>query len=214
VQECKPHPAPSPRTQHPSIHRVSSLHDQITKALAQYERDDNLGTLLDSIRALSARSDIDALIEAADPFRDRVEVVIPVYENVIARRPTDARSLVALANAYWLSGRGPEIVGELAERARAADPTNRAAWHLWALAESKIRDRVERWTQVVERFPEDQLARAALGDNAAGLAGAEHDPIALDLAIRTYEALWQEAPTPTQRRALEQTLEKLRTWKL
>ena len=61
-----------------------------------------------------------------------------------------------------------------------------------------------------ERFPDDKLARAALADNAASVAGAEHDPLALELAIRTYEGLWQEAPTPTQRRALEETLETLR----
>jgi hypothetical protein len=58
------------------------------------------------------------------------------------------------------------------------------------------------------------LARAALADNAAGLAGAEHDPLALDLAVATYEGLLAEAETPTQRRALEHTLDTLRSWKL
>ena len=105
-------------------------------------------------------------------------------------------------------------MGELAARAKAADPANRAAWHLWALAESNVRDRVERWKQVAGRFPHDQLARAALADNATSLAGAEHDPLALDLAITTYERLLEEAQTPTQKRALEQTLETLRGWKL
>ena len=191
-----------------------TLPEKLNEALARYEKDDNLGTLFDSIKQLATTADLDALIGAAEPHRERPEVVIPVYEHVVAQRPNDARALVALANAYWLSGRGPEIVGELAERARAADPENRAAWHLWALAEQSIRRRVERWQQVAARFPADQLARAALADNAAGLAGAEHDPLALKLAITTYEGLWQEAPTPTQRRALEQTLETLRNWKL
>jgi hypothetical protein len=67
---------------------------------------------------------------------------------------------------------------------------------------------------VCSRFPRDQLARAALADNATSLAGAEHDPLALDLAITTYEGLMGEAQTPTQRRALETTLETLRGWKL
>ena len=49
---------------------------------------------------------------------------------------------------------------------------------------------------------------------AAGLAGAEHDPLALDLAVKTYEGLWAEASTPTQRRALEETLQTLKGWKL
>jgi hypothetical protein len=190
------------------------LTEQLRAAVASYERDDNLGALFDSIRAMARDADTDDVIEAAEEYRDRPEVVIPVYEHVSSVRPKDARALVTLANAYWLTGRGPEVVGSLAERAKAADPQNRGAWHLWALAVSEVRARVERWRQVTERFPDDLLARAALADNAASLAGAEHDPLALDLAVRTYEGLWQESPTPTQRRALEQTLETLRGWKL
>jgi hypothetical protein len=190
------------------------LTEQLRAAVASYERDDNLGALFDAIRAMARDADTDDVIEAAEEYRDRPEVVIPVYEHVSSVRPKDARALVTLANAYWLTGRGPEVVGSLAERAKAADPQNRGAWHLWALAVSEVRARVERWRQVTERFPDDLLARAALADNAASLAGAEHDPLALDLAVRTYEGLWQESPTPTQRRALEQTLETLRGWKL
>jgi hypothetical protein len=190
------------------------LSDQISSALAQYERDDNLGVLLDTLRILAKGSDVDTLVAAVEPFRDRPEVVIPVYEHVVERRPRDARALVVLANAYWLTGRGPDVVGELADRAKAADENNRGAWHLWSLAESNVRARMERWSEVARRFPDDQLARAALADNAASVAGAEHDPLALALAIETYEGLWQEAPTPTQRRALEQTLTTLRAWKL
>jgi hypothetical protein len=191
-----------------------SLSQRLAALLAAYESDDNLGALLDAIRDIAKSADIDELIAAAEPFRDRPEVAMPVYEQVIAARPTDARALVILANAYWISGRGPDVVGDLAARATKADPANRGAWHLWALAESNVRDRVERWRQVSERFPDDQLARAALADNATSLAGAEHDPLALDLAIRTYEGLWQESPNAAQRDALEKTLETLRGWKL
>ena len=187
---------------------------RLRAAVAQYDGDDNLGALFDAIRNLARDARVEDLITAADEYSDRPEVVIPVYEQVTARRPDDARALVVLANAYWLTGRGPEVVAPLAERAKTADPHNRGAWHLWALAEPDVRSRVERWRQVTERFPDDLLARAALADNAASLAGAEHDPLALDLAVRTYEGLWQESPTPTQRRALEQTLETLRGWKL
>ena len=193
---------------------MTSLSDELSAALARYDQDDNLGTLFDTVKALAKAADLDALVAATDQYRDRAEVVIPVYEHVIAQRPNDARALVTLANAYWLSGRGPEVVGELADRAKTADPHNRAAWHLWALSEQSVRRRVERWQHVADLFPADQLARAALADNAASLAGAEHDPLALDLAVKTYEGLWQEAPTPTQRRALEQTLDTLRNWKL
>jgi hypothetical protein len=193
---------------------MSSIHAAITAALTRYEQDDNLGVLLDTLRTAARKTDVEELIAAAETFRDRPEAAIPLYEQITAERPTDARALVALANAYWLTGRGPDLVGELAERAKAADPSNRAAWHLWALAQSNVRKRVERWQEVSRRFPQDQLARAALADNATSLAGGEHDPVALALAIDTYEGLLRESTAPAQRRALEQTLQTLRNWKL
>ena len=197
-----------------SFLRMAALQEQLELALARYEGDDNLGALLDTVRQLAQAADVDELIAATEPLKERPEIVMPVYEHVVAKRPRDARALVLLANAYWITGRGPDVVGALAERATAADPGNRGAWHLWALSESNVRDRVERWRQVSERFPDDRLARAALADNATSLAGAEHDPIALDLAIKTYEGLWQESPNPAQQQALEKTLETLRGWKL
>lgn len=193
---------------------MTDLTARLAGALARYDTDDNLGALMDDVRDAARTAGPDELMTAAESFKDRVEIVIPVYEQVVKGRPDDARALVTLANAYWLTGRGPDVVGDLAERAKRSDPANRGAWHLWALAESDVRARLGRWTQVAERFPADQLARAALADNAAGLAGAEHDPLALDLAVKTYEGLLAEAETPTQRRALEQTLETMRGWKL
>src|SRR5918999_2286989 len=121
----------------PSSEEVTDVAAELASAVADYRRDDNLGTLLDRLRRVAAAVDPDTLTAAAEPFRDLPEVVIPVYEHVVAARPADARAMVALANAYWLTGRGPEVVGELAARATAAEPTNRAAWHLWALAESR-----------------------------------------------------------------------------
>ena len=64
---------------------------------------------------------------------------------------------------------------------------------------------------VVAEFPEDQLARAALADNAVSLATDEDDPVALKLAIDTYEGLLREATQTAQRLALEETLKKLRS---
>jgi len=134
-------------------------------------------------------------------------------ERAVAERPDDAQALVALANAYWLSGHGPDVVGDLASRAIAADPANRAGWHLWALAESDPRQRVVRWQQVSARFPGDDLARANVADNAAALAGAEHDYDALDLAIVTYEQLLATVEHPQQREALDTAIRKLKTWR-
>ena len=186
----------------------------VSAAVQEYRADGDIGGLFERMKALSIAADPDALMAATAPFHDLPEVVIPAYERVVAARPADAQAMVVLANAYWLTGRGADIVGALAARAIAADASNRGAWHLWCLSESNPRARVERWQQVAERFPADQLARAALADNAASLAGAEHDPLALELAVRTYEGLWAEASRDEERRALEESIAKLKGWKL
>jgi tetratricopeptide (TPR) repeat protein len=134
-------------------------------------------------------------------------------ERIVEVNPHDAQALVRLANAYWIEGRGPDLVGELAQRARTLDPTNRGAWHLWALSESNPRDRVERWREVTLQFPEDDLARVNLADNAAALAGAEQDYQALDLAIETYEQLLKTAQHPDQKNALTTAINTLKKWK-
>jgi hypothetical protein len=138
---------------------------------------------------------------------------IAALERAVQDQPDDAQALVRLANAYWLEGAGPEAVNELASRARTLDPQNRGAWHLWALAESNPRARVERWRQVTVQFPSDELARANLADNAASLAGAEHDYDALALAIATYEQLLASASQPDQRTALATAIDTLKKWK-
>ncbi len=186
----------------------------LAAAVHEYRQQGDVGTLLDRVRTLAQAADPDLLLAAAAPFRDLPEVVIPVYERVVAVRPGDAQAMVVLANAYWLTGRGADVVGDLAGRAIAADQTNRGGWHLWALAQSDPRARMERWQQVATRFPADQLARAALADNAAAVAGAEHDPLALDLAVLTYEGLWAEASRHEERLALEETIAKLKGWVL
>ena len=186
----------------------------VSGAVQQYRHDGDIAVLLERMKELSIAADPDVLVAATAPYHDLPEVVIPAYERVVEAREADAQAMVVLANAYWLTGRGSDIVGALATRAIAADDANRGAWHLWSLSESNPRGRVERWQQVAERFPADQLARAALADNAASLAGAEHDPIALDLAVRTYEGLWAEASRDEERRALEESIAKLKGWKL
>ena len=197
---------------------ISSSSDDVGAALAaavhEYRREGDVGALLDRVKTITRDAPPESLAAAAAPYMDLPEVVIPVYERIVETSPTEAQPMVVLANAYWLTGRGAEVVGRLAERARAVDDGNRGAWHLWALAESDPRAGMERWLAVAERFPADQLARAALADNAASVAGAEHDPRALDLAVSTYEGLWAEASRDEERRALEETIAKLKGWKL
>jgi hypothetical protein len=187
---------------------------EIAAAVDEYRDSNNFSILLDRLLAISAASELDALIAAVEPYHDIPEVAGPVYERVVAERPEDARALVILANAYWLTGRGPEAVGELASRAIAADPGNRGAWHLWALSESSPHERMTRWLQVTQRFPDDELAKASLADNAASIASTDRDREALQIALRTYRSLLRSATRPEQREALEQAIGVMERWDL
>jgi hypothetical protein len=193
---------------------TADVHAEIAAAVDAYRADGDVKRLLDRIAGVARSADPNVLASAVEPYRAMPEVAGPAYEHIVAARPDDARSLVILANAYWMAGRGPEQVSELASRAIAADPANRGAWHLWALSEADLRARVSRWKQVAARFPEDLLARATLADNAASLASTEHDREALDLAIETYVALLARATRDEERAALERAIETLRGWRI
>jgi hypothetical protein len=192
----------------------SDIRAELAAAVDEYQVHGNPVHLQSRLRDIAGAATPDALVAAVEPYRDIPEVAGPVYEEIVAAQPSNARALVILANAYWLTGRGPDVVAELASRAIAADATNRGGWHLWALSESDPRQRLMRWQQVVTRFPSDDLARAALADNAASLAGAEHDLDALDLAIETYEHLLASAQSPAQVSAINAALAALRGWKI
>lgn len=186
---------------------------ELAAAAESYRLSANTAALLASLDGIARASTAESLIAAIEPYRGVPEIAGPIYEHILGRRPRDARAMVILANAYWLTGRGPEVVQELATRAISVDPDNRGAWHLWALSESDPRARTTRWKQVSARFPADDLARANLADNAAALAGAEHDREALTLAIRAYEALLATATVLEQRAALESALATLSGWR-
>jgi len=192
----------------------TDLSTALADAVSAYEASGNMGGLMQRLHELREGATADALVVAAELYLHMPEVAGPLYERVVDQQPNNARALVILANAFWLSGRGPDVVGELASRAIASDPANRGAWHMWALTEGNQRDRTIRWLQVTQRFPDDQLAKAALADNASGLASAEHDREALNLAISTYEELWALSPTEQQRAALETAITSLRNYKL
>jgi hypothetical protein len=187
---------------------------ELERIVTEYRARGDVSRLLERLDALGRSAATADLVAAVEPWLEMHEVAGPLYERIVEREPGNARALVLLANAYWLTGRGPDVVGDLASRAIAADPTHRGAWHLWALTEPSPRQRVQRWQQVTSRFPEDQLAQANLADNAAALAGAENDPVALKLAIATYEALLSRATRAPERAALENALRTLTNWKL
>jgi hypothetical protein len=148
-----------------------------------------------------------------DRIQDLADPGVADLEQAVADHPGEAMPLVRLANSYWLEGRGSDVVGEIAERARKLDPNNRGAWHLWALSEMNPRARTDRWRQVTVQFPDDDVALASLGDNAASLAGAEHDYVALDMAIDTYMTLLARTTDAEPREAIEKSLVALRKWR-
>lgn len=197
----------------PGAPATSDLTAQLSTLANEYHATANLTRLREQLALLIGMATPDALIAAAESFRDEPEVVVPIYEAIVAAQPDNARAMVILANAYWLQGRGPQVVGELATKAIAADPANRGAWHLWALSESDPRSRVRRWQQVSERFPGDHLALAAVADNAASVAGAERDYDMLDFAIATYERLLERTTDQSQRDAVTTALGALRNWR-
>jgi hypothetical protein len=51
-----------------------------------------------------------------------------------------------------------------------------------------------------------------MADNATSLANDEQDPVALKLAISTYEGLLAESKHTAQRLAIEESLKILRSW--
>lgn len=188
------------------------IEETIRQAVIAYDRDRDLGALLDRMKAVASAADPTTLKAAAAPYASLPEVTIPLYESIVSRDDADAQAIVVLANAYWLTGRGPDVVEQLASRAKTIDPKNRGAWHLWALSEPTLRRRVDRWREVTVAFPQDQLARAALADNATSLASEDHDPVALRLALDAYTQLLADARNDQQRQALESTLNTLRSW--
>ena len=204
----------SPRYLSAMISPSHALAVGLADAVEDYRSHANAAQLRARLLELIEGATPDALIVAVEPFREIPEVAGPLYERIVEAQPDNARALVILASAYWLGGRGPEVVGDLASRAIAADPTNRGGWHLWALSESDPRQRLARWRQVTARFPGDHLALANVADNAASLAGAEQDQDALDLAVATYEHLLATTELPDQRVALETALRALRGWRM
>src|SRR5215831_2234607 len=104
----------------------------LAQIVDEYRVSGNIGTLFDQVRALASKVDPDDLAQAAQPYQNLPEVVIPAYEHIVAMQPQNAQAMVLLANAYWLTGRGADVVGSLAARAKEADSSNRGAWHLWA----------------------------------------------------------------------------------
>jgi len=191
----------------------SDFAGELAALVDDYRIHSNIALLRERLQALARTATPDAIVIAAEPYKDEPEIVAPMYELVVEAQPENARALVILANAYWLVGLGPDVVGELASRAIAADPGNRGGWHLWALSESDPRARVSRWQQVRARFPTDDLALVNVADNAAAVAGAEQDYGMLDIAVAAYESLLERAELPAQRDALDTALRALRGWR-
>src|SRR4051812_33311861 len=106
----------------PSSPSPSPFYDpasELASYVDAYQRSGDLGLLFDQLKALAKRTAPELLKNAAQQYREMPEVVIPLYERVVAVSPDDAQAMVVLANAYWLTGRGPDAVGQLASRAKS-----------------------------------------------------------------------------------------------
>jgi hypothetical protein len=192
---------------------ITPLASELAGLISEYRALGRFAQLRDELQRVARQATPDALVIAAESFRDDPSLAAPLYEVVVEAQPRNARAMVVLANAYWLLGAGPDAVMDLASRAIECDAGNRGAWHLWALAEGDPRARTGRWRQVHERFPGDDLALANVADNAAAVAGAEQDYEMLDLAVAAYEDLLTRATDPAQREALETALRALKGWR-
>ena len=87
----------------------------LADAVGAYEASGNVGALMERLHTLRATVTPDALVAAAEPWLHMPEVAGPLYERVVEEQPANARALVILANAYWLSGRGPELGSRLTQ---------------------------------------------------------------------------------------------------
>ena len=93
---------------------ISSSSADVGAALAaavhDYRREGDVGALLDRVKAITRDAPPESLASAAAPYMDLPEVVIPVYERIVETSPAEAQPMVVLANAYWLTGRGADVV--------------------------------------------------------------------------------------------------------
>ena len=94
----------------PSAPPSSELVSEIAAAVDAYREDGSITRLLERIDEAARTSDPDTLAAAVEPYRMIPEVAGPAYEHIVAAKPDDARALVTPANAYWVTGRGPEQV--------------------------------------------------------------------------------------------------------
>ena len=193
---------------------LQTIHDAADRTRSANHGASTKHALLGSaIREVTRGLGADDLLSVAAHFREDPEIAVVLLEDVIAAQPNNSRALVRLADCYWLLGAGPQPVAELANRAIAIDPGDRAAWHLWALSESQPRERVGRWQQIAQRFPDDMLALANYADNAASVAAGERDYEMLDAAIAAYEGLRARAQRDDERNAVDTALATLRKWR-
>src|SRR5690606_1333265 len=75
----------------------SDISAALAGAVHEYRAHANIAALLGSIDEIAAAATADALVVAAEPYRDIPEVAGPIYEKVVAEQPENARALVILA---------------------------------------------------------------------------------------------------------------------
>ena len=211
-RHCRSHPVyrlSAPSCLCSTIHRI-----ELSSFVESYQQSGDVGLLFDQLKALAKRTAPDALKQAAQPFRDLPEVVIPLYERIVADSPNDAQAMVVLANSYWLTGRGPDAVEQLASRAKAIDRAESRRLAPLGAGRSRICESasiVGSKSRSAFRATNSRAPRSPTTPRV--WRTTKQDPVALKLAIATYEGLLAETKQTAQRLALEETLKKLRNWR-
>ena len=199
-------PAAAPYPHPSSVAVLRSIASSWPSCVDAYQRSGDVGVLFDQLKALAKRTAPDV----AQDGRRSPSATCPKSSSRSTSGSSPTRRTTRRRWSCWPTPTGspaavPTPSSSSPSRAKEIDPNNRGAWHLWALTQADLRKRVERWLEVTKRFPGDQLARAALADNATSLANDEQDPVALKLAIATYEGLLAESKQTAQRLAIEES---------
>jgi hypothetical protein len=84
-----------------------SLANQLAALVGQYRERGQFAQLREELRSLALAALPDAVVLAAEEYREDPAIIAPLYEVVVEAQPQNAR-LVILANAYWLLGAAPK----------------------------------------------------------------------------------------------------------
>jgi len=112
---------------------------------------------------IAAEEDLELLKSIAEELTPHTEVSIPIYQRVLEAEPGDPGTWVDLGFVYWLCGQDDDARSCLAQAYRL-DPGHLKALLLDAALERDPREKRRLYERVLEKDPENQVARANLAE--------------------------------------------------